>query len=51
MSSVTGLEAVWASEVMLSESGGRKPINIKVCWDVMSSDTVSLSRNTECSGM
>jgi hypothetical protein len=42
---------VWAAEVMLSEFGGKMPINIEVCWDVMPSDTVSLSRNTEGSGM
>jgi len=51
MSFVTGLEAVWASEVMVSEFGGKKPLNIAVCCDVMPSDTVSLSGNTECSGM
>jgi hypothetical protein len=51
MSFVTGLEAVRASEVMLSEFGGKKPLNIKVSWDVMPSDTVSLSRYTEYSGM
>jgi hypothetical protein len=34
MSFVTGLEAVWASEGMLSEYGGKKPLFIKVCWDV-----------------
>jgi hypothetical protein len=49
MSFVTGLEAVWASEVMLSESGGKKPLNIKVCCDVMPSDTVSLNvQDCEC---
>jgi len=51
MSFVTGLEAVWASEVTLSEYGGKKPLNIKVCWDVMPSDILVLSWNTECSGM
>ena len=53
MSFVIGLQAVWVAEVMLSEFGGKKALNIKVCWDVMPSpsDTASLSRNTECSGM
>jgi hypothetical protein len=46
----TGLEAVWASEVMLNESGGRNPVNMRVIWDMMPNETVSLSRNTECSG-